>query len=136
MFEGYCLYVASSDAQEIFENLEFFMIQEDSGWLDETFQVFCFCRVEFWIGVQVSDLVQVSADQVHIVHIFHWQIFEQSKPNFLRQFRPARWGLKFITIKLVFLVVFFHDSPLMTWLLFLSDELFEQQYWKNIQNFS
>ncbi len=49
---------------------------------------------QFQIDVQVGDLVQASADQVHIVHIFHWQILEHSKPNFLRQLRPACGSLQ------------------------------------------
>jgi hypothetical protein len=38
--------------------------------------------------VQVGDLVQISADQVQIVHII------DAKPNFLGQFGPAGWTLK------------------------------------------
>jgi hypothetical protein len=48
--------------------------------------------------VQVGDLVQISADQVHIVHIIDLQILEHSKPNFLRQFGPASWSLEMLKI--------------------------------------
>jgi hypothetical protein len=48
--------------------------------------------------VQVGDLVQTSADQVHIVHITDLQILEHSKPNFLRQFGPASWSLEMLKI--------------------------------------
>ncbi len=119
-----------SEAQVVFKDLELFRIQqiigfmsfselqlfENSGWSDETFQISwgIFTESQFRVNKQVGDLVQSSADQVHIVHISHWwQITQDFQPNFLRQFGPASWRLKkFQSFKLELMI--FHDLPWMT----------------------
>jgi hypothetical protein len=73
-------------AKILFEVLEFllvlqlvdqapvkFQFLENSRGLEEASLVSwrATAKAQSWIDVQVGNLVQVSADQVHIVHIFH-----------------------------------------------------------------
>jgi hypothetical protein len=103
------LHVDPSKSNVLFNHPEFFSAQqmliipiqkiqffENSERLDETFQLSwrVFFKAYLWVYVQVRDLVQISADQVQIVHIIHRQILNDAKPNFLRQFGPAGWTLK------------------------------------------
>ncbi len=81
--------------------------------------------------MQVRDLVQISADQVQIVQIFHPQILDHFQPNFLRQLGPACCTLKILGLAVIFYFEFSRftlDMSSIWWILFKwiaeADEVF------------
>ncbi len=72
--------------------------------------------------MQVRDVVQISADQVQIVHIFHPQILDHFRPNFLRQLGPACCTLKILDWAVIFYFEFSRftlaDMSSIWWILF------------------